>query len=147
MSSALIEQQLRRFLLATTAFILLGTIVELWLSEHTGEPQQLIPFGLCISGLIALAALWFRPTRNTIIALRVVMVIVGLGSLLGIYFHLQGNFAFELEIRPNATVRDVIMQALMGVNPLLATGILALTSVLATAATYYHPAMGNHAIE
>jgi len=147
MSSARIEQWLRRFLLATTAFILLGTMVELWLSEHTGESQQLIPFVLCISGLIALAALWFRPNRNTIIALRVVMVIVGLGSLLGIYFHLQGNFAFELEIRPNASAGDVIMQALMGVNPLFAPGILALAAALAIAATYYHPALGNRAVE
>jgi hypothetical protein len=55
--------------------------------------------------------------------------------------HLFDNFAFEREIRPNAALVDVIINALRGVNPLLAPGILALAAALAIAATYRHPVL------
>lgn len=147
MTNDIIVQRLRRFLLILVACLCLGTMVELWLSEHTGEPLQFTPFVLCSVGFIAVVGVLLRPSRRTITALRAVMVIVALGSLLGIYLHLAGNFEFELDIRPNAVVGDVIMDALMGAAPLLAPGILALAAVLAIAATYYHPALSGPAVE
>lgn len=143
MSSSIIEQRFRRFLLVVPAFIFMGTIVELWLAGHTQEAPQFIPFILSFAGLAALGAVWFRPQRNTLLILRVVMVVVIAGSLLGITLHLVNNFQFELEIRPNATVGDVWMDALTGANPLLAPGILALSAILAIASTYYHPLLSD----
>jgi hypothetical protein len=143
MSSTAVEERLRRFLLIIVAFVYLGTLIELVLEEHFKELNQLIPFVLCGLGILAVLAVLFRPQRNTILVMRGIMVVAALGSLLGIYLHLTGNFAFELEMRPNAVPGDVVTQALTGASPLLAPGILALGAVLAIAATYYHPALGT----
>jgi hypothetical protein len=61
------------------------------------------------------------------------------GSLLGTSFHLQGNFGFELEIRPNATWTDIIVEALMGANPIFAPATLALAGFLGLLASYCYP--------
>lgn len=143
MSSSTVEGRLRRFMLALATFLFIGTPVELLFNEHFGEPLQLIPFVLCGLGAITAGLALFRPRRGTLLALRVTMVIVALGSLLGMYLHLSGNFEFELEIRPGAGLGDVLAEALSGANPLLAPGILAITAVIALAATYYHPALGR----
>jgi hypothetical protein len=58
-------------------------------------------------------------------------------GLLGIYEHLENNFKFALEIRPNAVLSNVFWESLSGANPLLAPGILAL------AATYYQPELSK----
>lgn len=69
------------------------------------------------------------------------MFVVFLGSVFGLYEHLTHNLTFELDIRPNAAVSDVFLDALSGASPLLAPGILALGAILAIAATYCHPAL------
>jgi hypothetical protein len=143
MTPELIVQRLRRFLLMLAAFILVGTIAELWLTEHFEESLQLIPFVLAGFGLLVIGAVLVRPQRLSIWALRIVMTVVASGSLLGMYLHLANNFQFELEIRPNAGAGDVIMETLQGANPLLAPGVLALAAILAIAATYYHPALNS----
>jgi hypothetical protein len=43
------------------------------------------------------------PRRPNLCFFRAVMLVTIGGSLLGINEHLEGNIAFELEIRPNAT--------------------------------------------
>jgi hypothetical protein len=120
-----------------------GTVLELWLAKHTKEPLQLVPFVLCAVGLIAVLGALLRPRRVTLMILRGVMAVLIGGSVLGIYAHLEGNIAFALDIRPTATVRDVFFGALRGSAPLLAPGILAVAGIIALAATYYHPALGN----
>jgi hypothetical protein len=142
MSAAVVVNRFRRLLLILSACLCVGTIVELRLRDHIKEPPQLIPFGLCAAGLIVILAVLIRPDRNTIRALRVLMAFLVIGSVLGVYFHLQNNFELELEMRPGASPGDVVMQALTGASPLLAPGILALAAVLAIAGTYYHPALG-----
>ena len=138
-----LERRYRRFLLWLSACICAGTVVELWLSKHTEDAIQFVPFVLCAIGFAAILAALLRPQRSTLIALRVVMVLLVAGSLLGMYEHLAGNFGFELEIRPGATFSDVWFAALRGSNPLLAPGILALAGILSTAATYKHPALAR----
>ncbi len=147
MSTTLVDAHLRRFLLGLTAFIFIGTVIELWLSDHTNETLQWIPFILSAMGFLAVGAVWLRPSRQTIRVLRGVMTLVALGSIAGIYFHLNGNFEFELEMRPGASATDVIMEALKGADPLLAPGILALAALLAIAATYYHPALQDSSLD
>lgn len=141
MSAELVLERLRRFLLTLTALLCVGTVIELALTEHTETIVQWIPFGLCGLGFMAAIGVLLRPQRLTLLGLRVCMGLLALGSFLGIYEHLEHNMAFELEIRPNAVVREVFVAALGGANPLLAPGILALTAILAIAATYYHPAL------
>ena len=142
-TQALVAQRLRRFLLILSGFIFIGSIVELTLTEHFEGFIQLLPFILSILGLLIVGAVLFQPQRATLITLRVLMVIIFLGSLFGIYEHLEHNIDFALEIQPTATMGDVFFKALGGANPLLAPGILALGAILAIAATYYHPMLGG----
>jgi hypothetical protein len=143
MPTTTVEQRLRSFLLWLAGSICIGTTVELFLAKHYEDPLQLLPFVLCGVGLIAVVAVLRRPGHIQLLALRGVMSLLLLGSLLGIYQHLVNNFAFELDIRPSAVWSDVWFQALRGAAPLLAPGILAVAAVVAIAATYAHPALAR----
>jgi hypothetical protein len=142
MTTTPVEQWLRRFLLTLTGWLCVGTVVELLLAKHTGDAVQLVPFGLCGLGLVAVVTALRVPKRSTLLTLRGVMALLLLGSLLGIYEHLTSNATFALDLRPGAVWSDVWLQSLMGAAPLLAPGILALAGLLALAATYKHPALG-----
>jgi hypothetical protein len=141
MNDALVLWRLRQFLLAVCALLFVGTLVELWLTNHSETFVQLIPFALCGLGLIAVIMAMLRPRRAALLALRACMGLVALGSLFGVYQHLSNNLGFQRELHPNASTGDHLLGALGGANPLLAPGILALTAALAIAATYYHPAL------
>jgi hypothetical protein len=143
MSSTLVEQRLRTFLLVLSGWMCAGTIVELFLAKHTEDAVQFVPFVLCGVGLIAVVAALRRPRRLTLLALRGVMGLLMIGSLFGVYEHLANNFAFELDLRPGAAWSDVWFEALRGAAPLLAPGILALAAIVAIAATYAHPALSR----
>lgn len=144
MSPELILQRLRQFLLLLAGFLCLGTMVELGLIEHWDDPPQILPFVLCGLGLIAVVWFLIQPKYKTARLLRWIMGITLAGSLFGIFEHVEHNIGFALEIRPNATLGDVFFEALGGVNPLLAPGMLAVAALLAIAATYYHPVMSNN---
>jgi hypothetical protein len=141
MSDATVLSRLRQFLLGMSALLFVGALVELWLINHTEDPVQLIPFALCGLGLVAVLVVMLRPHRAALLALRVCMGLVVLGSFLGVYLHLEGNLGFHRELHPNASTGNLLMGTLGGANPLLAPGILALTAALAVAATYYHPSL------
>ena len=143
MSPAEILSRLRRFLLALSALLLGGAVVELWLVEHTEDPVQFIPFVLCGLGVMAALAVLARPRRATIWALRACMALVAAGSLLGVYLHVESNVELERELNPNMPTGEVLLGALGGANPLLAPGVLAVAAVLALAATYRHAALRN----
>lgn len=135
------DRRIRSALLVLAAVTCLLTAGELWLVEHFGGPVQLVPFALSGLGFVTVVAVLFRPSPPTLYALRGVMTLAVLGSLYGIYSHLGGNFAFELDIRPNAGTGEVIWAALKGANPLLAPGTLAFAGILAWLASYHHPAL------
>lgn len=136
MSDRQLVHRFRQFLLLMAAFMAAGTILELLLEEHTGEPLQWLPFILCGVGLLAVGVVLLRPQRQTVQLLRVMMIPVGLGGLMGVVEHFESNLAFAAEIQPNVPAEELLFQALSGANPLLAPGILTLLAVLALAATY-----------
>jgi hypothetical protein len=141
MIAGTVEERFRRFLLIVSAFIFGGTMVELWFTEHTGDLVQLVPFVLCGLGICIVVAALFAPKRGVLFALRAIMALLVLGSMFGIYQHVEHNYGFEVEIRPNASRSEAFWEALSGASPLLAPGILALGGMLAIAATYYHPVL------
>ncbi|HVQ38527.1 MAG TPA: hypothetical protein VMS31_13400 [Pyrinomonadaceae bacterium] len=143
MTAADILFRLRRFLLVLSVLLLGGTVIELLLVNHREDAVQLIPFFLCGLGVIALLLVWLRPRRRTVQGLRLTMLLVIVGSVFGIYEHFANNLAFQREIRPSATMSEVLMSAVAGGNPLLAPGMLAVAAMLALAATYYHPALSE----
>jgi hypothetical protein len=140
-AGAVIADRLRRFLLVVAAASCLGIGTELWLAEHTGESMQLVPFALCGLGFVASVAALLRPNRQTLLVLRLVMIPVALGSLLGVWEHLEGNLEFVRELQPSASAGAALLEAIYGAAPLLAPIALALIAVLALAATYYNPAL------
>jgi hypothetical protein len=141
MNAEIVAARLRRFLLALAALLCLGTLGELVLIDHLEEPLQYVPFVLCGLGLIAIAAVFFKPQRKTIWALRVIMVLVALGGFLGVYEHLAGNQEFALEINQQASGSELLMDTLTGASPVLAPGVLVITAIVAQASTYFHPAL------
>ena len=141
MRSASLEQQYRQFLFGAAGLAFIGTVVELWFVEHTESTIQLLPFVLCGVGFLTAGVTWYTPRKKTIRIHQSMMGLIAAGGFYGIYEHLSHNFAFELEIRPNATAGEVFWDALGGASPLMAPGILTFAAVLALAATYKHPAL------
>ncbi|MFN8449963.1 MAG: hypothetical protein U0521_15605 [Anaerolineae bacterium] len=143
MTRGIIEDRLRRFLLLLAMLVFLATLAELVLEEHTGETLQFIPFALCGLGLITIGWALLRPERRTVLSMRRAMLVVMVGGIFGAGVHLFENLQFEQEIRPNAAVGDVMIATLKGAAPLLAPGILIFGALIALAATYYHPLLGQ----
>lgn len=141
MTSQAVAQRLRTFLLVMVIGMCVGTVVELWLAEHMESAIQYVPFVLCWLGFVAAIGALILPRRTTLLLLRWAMALVAVGGLFGMFEHFEHNLGFAQEIQPNAAMRDLLLDALKGANPLLAPGILTLTALLAMASTYYHPAL------
>ena len=135
-STAEILRRLRRFLLLLTIALFAGALVELWLVGHTEDVIQLAPFVLSVVGIVASLLVFFWPSNGTIQVMRIWMAIVVVGTLVGVYLHIEGNVMFHREVDPNATTSQLVWEGLGGGNPLLAPGILAIAALLAVAATY-----------
>lgn len=130
----------RRFLLATASVVYATVVVELWLVGHVEGWRQWIPFVVVAFGLVAVGWLAVRPSRAAVAAVRVVGVVAVVTSAVGVWLHVEGNLAFAREVNAGIGTGEAVWEALSGVNPLLAPGMVALASVLAAAATYRHPA-------
>ncbi len=141
MTADVILARLRRFLLVIAGLLLAGTILELWVINHTEEAIQWLPFILCGVGLVVVGAALLRPQRPVLIGVRWLMSVLIAGSVFGVIEHIESNLGFVLEIHPNATTEQILTGALGGASPLLAPAMLGLAAVLAIAATYYHPAL------
>jgi hypothetical protein len=136
MSTAEVLRRLRLFLLLLSSLLFAGTLLELWLVNHTEDLIQWVAFVLAGLGLLATLFFLLRHGRRTVLVLRASMFLVVLGSFFGIYQHVSNNIAFEREIQPNATLTRLVRKGLGGANPLLAPGILAVAGLLALAASY-----------
>jgi len=143
MSTAEVLRRLRLFLLVLSSLLFMGTLVELWLVNHTEDAIQWLAFILAGLGLLATLSVLFRRGRKIVLVLRGCMLVVVLGSLFGIYEHVSNNIAFEREIHPNATFSQLAWKGLGGANPLLAPGTLAVAGLLALAATYKYSVSGD----
>ncbi|MCC6314083.1 MAG: hypothetical protein IT337_08705 [Thermomicrobiales bacterium] len=129
-------QRLAGFLYGFSAVMFAGAMLELLAARHFAELMQLVPFALCAVGLAVTLLAWRRPSRNAIGALRLTMPVIIIASLIGVWEHIEGNIGFIREMRPNTAGWDLAVGALTGRAPLLASGALAATAVVAVAATY-----------
>lgn len=143
MSTEIILSRLRKFYLGFSAFIFAGSLFELTVLNHTGQPVQLLPFILGAVGLLLVAWAFFRPSMAGLRLLRVSMALIILGSLVGVYFHLRGNLEAVLDSGASLTLFQQVVRTLGGENPLMAPGILAIAAVLAIAATYGQKALAS----
>jgi hypothetical protein len=143
MTAIEVLSRLRRVLLALATMLLLGTLVELWLVNHTEDAIQWVPFVLCGLALVAILLYVLRKTPITIWFLRIVMTLMILGSGLGIYLHVSNNMALEREMHPNARSSQIWRKGFGGANPLLAPGILAISAILTLLASYKYDVVNS----
>jgi hypothetical protein len=128
--------QLANVLYGLAAVMFAGTILELLAAKHFQEPMQIVPFVLCGAGLLVVLSAWGRPRAETIQVLRGLMVVIAGASLLGVWKHVEGNLGFIREMHPDAAGSALVLAALTGRAPLLASGALAATGIVAIAATF-----------
>ncbi|MDX1637625.1 MAG: hypothetical protein R3281_06635 [Balneolaceae bacterium] len=136
-----VEQQYRRFLLVVSASIFAGSIIELVFVEHYEGAIQLVPFVLAAIGLIVVLAAMRSPGRRMLTGLRYLMWMIAAGGLFGVYEHLEHNYEFAVEIAPNISTGEALIEMLYGASPFMAPGILCLGAILAYSATWRHPGL------
>ena len=137
------RHSLRQLLLA---LILIGTVglqVELALLRHAESATQWIPHIALLIGLIATAAVHFRPAPTTLRVFQAIVAGFIVVGALGIYFHLRGNVEFALERDPSLKGAGLIWKALRGATPALAPGALAQLGLLGLLYSYKHPAFAG----
>jgi len=128
--------RLTNLLYGLAAVMFGGTILELLAARHYQDPVQLIPFALCGVGFVAVLLAWKRPGWATVQALRGLMLVTAAATLLGIWKHLEGNIGFIHEMHPASSGWPLLVAALTGRAPLLASGVLAVAAITAIAATF-----------
>jgi predicted membrane channel-forming protein YqfA (hemolysin III family) len=131
-------QTLRRFALALCLLGVVTTPIELVLMHHYNDKDQIMPFVFLGLAAIGIVAAWFRPSAKVLRGVRVLMVLVVLGSGIGVMEHLKANYRDAT--RGGGAAPNLIEMVLTGFAPLLAPGILAQVGLLGLAFTYKHPA-------
>jgi hypothetical protein len=104
--------------------------VELAFLRHADSFEQWIPHVTLFIGLLATAAVYFRPGRATLRAFQTMMIVFLIVGLLGVYYHLRGNVQFALERDPSLSGARLLWKALRGASPALAPGALAQLGLL-----------------
>lgn len=134
---------LRRILLAILAFGIVGLVPELLLLEHVKSPTQLIPFALLVLMAVGVGLVYFRPNRTNLRLFQVLMILVALGSLMGVWEHLEGNLEYVRELSPTLSGLPLLWKALHKGAPVLAPGMMLQMALLGLAFTFRHPAWGK----
>lgn len=110
----------RRIILLALGFMLLGTVLELYLLGHYEDFRQLIPM-LCIGASAALLAV-LHLSRAPLFGklLKWVLAISALSGLYGTFLHLRANYEFESEMKPSGRPWELFTESLSGALPALA---------------------------
>jgi hypothetical protein len=132
-------ESVRLLLLATLLLSLTGTIVELFLLEHTEDAWQWVPIALL--GLALLNLAWYGLDRGprSLNVFRLLMVLLCVSGVVGVWLHFRGNVEFELEMYPDLTGWKLFRDAMMGATPSLAPGTMLQVGLVGLAWTFRHP--------
>lgn len=115
---------------------MVGTLVELFLLEHTEGFWQQVPIGLSILGIILLvvSALVRRAlARHT---MRLAMLLACASGGVGVWQHYRGNVEFELEMYPTLEGFELFREAMTGATPVLAPGVMVTIGMLGLVWTF-----------
>ena len=100
----------KKMIVLALLFMMIGTLLELYLLDHYEDAFQLIPV-LCIAFSLI----------NLIIKLfKLVLVLTSFSGVYGVFLHLQSNFEFEQDMKPTATNWELFSESLSGALPTLA---------------------------
>lgn len=136
---------IRQLLLALVLIGIVGLQVELALLRHAESFSQWIPhvtlmIGLLVTGIVAL-----RPTRATLRAFQMVMLLFLVIGLVGVILHYRGNVEFAVERDPSLSGLKLLWKSLRGATPALAPGALSQLGLLGLLYSYKHPALADGA--
>jgi len=133
--------RLRGMVLALVLLGLLGVAAELMLLGHYEPGWQRAPLIAVVVALASLGLHGFRPSRRTVLGIRVVMLGLTLVGLWGVVQHFGGNRIFELEMDSNLRGWDLFWESLSGATPALAPGMMAQLGLLGLVYTSRHPSL------
>ena len=133
---------LRRLLLALLTFGMLTTTTDLILLEHYEEVRQLIPLGLNVLALAAIAWHVVVGGAASIRALQILMAMFIVAGAVGVTLHYQGNLEFQLEINPAQSSWELFNKVIRAkAPPALAPGAMAQLGFIGLIYAYRHPAL------
>jgi hypothetical protein len=135
------DARVRAALLGIFLFGALGTLAELLLLDHTGEPPQWVPLVLLGTSVLVLA--WYGLARSaaSVRIFRGLMVLFAAAGMLGVVLHFRGNLEFERELHPEATSVELLVGALKGATPALAPGTMTMLGLIGLLYAYGHPSL------
>lgn len=136
---------MRRAVFAILTFAMVGTVVELWLLEHTEDVWQWIPLVLILLALLIQVWIVVFPSRWGVLAFRGVAAAFLAAGTLGLILHFTGNAEFELEMYPSLTGFDLFREAIGGATPTLAPGVMLQLGLLGLLYSFRHPELKRDA--
>ena len=139
----MVEEKLRRLLLAVLAFSAAGTLLELVLLEHTEDLAQLVPLVLLAASLVAIGLLVAKRSAAGIRAFQGLMLLFVASGVAGLYWHYTANVEFELEMYPTRAGFELFWESLKGATPALAPGAMSALGLLGLVYTFRHPALSR----
>lgn len=131
----------RRGLLALLAFGCVGLLGELVLLEHYEEWLQITPLALLGVTMLTILWQWTSPTRASLRALQVVMLLLIVAGAVGVVLHFAGNYEFERELEPDLGGMPFWLEVIRGATPTLAPGTLIQFGLLGLLYAYRHPVL------
>ncbi len=137
------KRGLRRGVLLIFVLGTVGLGAELLLLGHFAAWRQQVPLVLLALGLVLLAVRLRYRGAIILRLFRLTMLAFVLGGLLGLWFHLNSNMEFELEMYPTLSGPELLFKALGGAMPALAPMALAQLGMIGFLYTYQHPALSR----
>ena len=134
---------LRRGVLLIFVLGTIGLGTELLLLDHFEEWRQQVPLVLLVLGLVLLAARILYRGAIILRLFRWTMLAFVVGGMVGLWFHINANMEFELEMYPTMSGLELLSKALGGAMPALAPGALVQLGLIGFLYTYQHPALSR----
>ena len=134
---------LRRGVLLIFVLGTIGLGTELLLLDHFEEWRQQVPLVLLVLGLVLLAVRLFYRGAIILRLFRLTMLAFVLGGMVGLWFHINANMEFELEMYPTMSGLELLSKALGGAMPALAPGALVQLGLIGFLYTYQHPTLSR----
>ena len=111
---------LKQVIVLAFLFMMIGTLLELYLLNHYEDTLQLIPVFCIAIALINSIFIYFKRSKVTFNIFKVVLFLTSLSGLYGVFLHLQANYEFEQEIKPTANFWELFLESISGAFPVLA---------------------------
>ena len=142
-----LTRSLRRGVLLIFVLGSVGLSSELLLLGHFEEWRQQVPLLLLGFGLLLLAVRIFYRRAIILRLFRLNALVFVLAGIVGIYFHLDSNMEFGVEMVPTLSRLELLSKALSGAMPTLAPGALVQLGLVGFLYTYRHPALSREKIK